>query len=145
MDNKLAKAWRKQLASAHVAVMAVRAEATDEHFHELRKEAQTYWMFCALVADIWPTALKAKRADAKALADLIGHEHDLSVMIALLDGPDAPALSDKTHRICREEAIAQRARLRTKAVRDARRVFGEEVESDIVKTLWRERVARGEG
>ena len=146
-EKAIAKAWRKQLASAHVAVMAVRAEATGEHFHDLRKEAQTYWMFCALVADIWPTALKAKRADAKALADLIGHEHDLSVMIALLDGPDAPALSEKTHRICREEAIAQRARLRRRAVKNARKVFDDEaeIESAIVKTLWRKRVARGEG
>ncbi len=144
-EKAIAKAWRKQLASAHVAVMAVRAEATDEHFHDLRKEAQTYWMFCALVAAVWPTALKAKRDDAKALADLIGHEHDLSVLIALLDGPDAPELAKEIHRICREEAIAQRARLRGKAVKDARKVFGEEVESDIVRTLWRERVGRGEG
>lgn len=146
-EKAIAKAWRKQLASAHVAVMAVRAEATDEHFHDLRKEAQTYWMFCALVADIWPTALKAKRSAAKGLADLIGHEHDLCVLIALLEGSDAPRLPEQVRRICLEQAQAQRTRLRRQAVKSARKVFDDEaeIESAIVKTLWRKRVRRGEG
>ncbi|WP_180898349.1 CHAD domain-containing protein [Martelella soudanensis] len=146
-EKAIAKAWRKQLAAAHVAVMAARAEATDENFHELRKEAQTYWMFCSLVAPVWPTALKAKRSDAKALADLIGHEHDLSVMLVLLGGPDAPELPEEARRICRDQALTLRSRLRRQAVKAARKVFDDEaeIESAIVKTLWRKRGWQGQG
>ncbi|WP_174803256.1 CHAD domain-containing protein [Martelella limonii] len=145
-QKALAKAWEKQLDAAHVAVMAVRAEESDEHFHELRKEAQTYWMFCALVSPLWPSALKAKRADAKALADLVGHEHDLSGLIALLESQDAPDMPLDVLGLCRKAALAERALLRRRAVKSARKVFDDDadMEAAVIRTLWKKHQARDE-
>ncbi len=139
--KSIGKAWKKQLANAQVALMTVQADGTDGDFHELRKKSQTYWMFCALLAPAWPSALKAKRNDAKALADLLGHEHDLSMLLQLLDGPDAPGLDAGTLETCRTVALQTRAQLRRRAIKSARKTFGDEpdVEARIIRTLWKQR------
>lgn len=145
-EKAIAKAWKKQLDAAHVAVMAARADATVEHFHELRKEAQTYWVFSALVVPIWPTALKAKRSAAKSLAELIGQEHDLSVLLAFLDGAEGPDLPAEIIAACRQSALFQRNLLRRRAVKAARKVFDDEaeVEAAVIRSLWRLRTRHTE-
>ncbi|MBB4122765.1 CHAD domain-containing protein [Martelella radicis] len=137
----IGKAWKKQLANAQVALMTVQADGADGDFHELRKKSQTYWMFCALLSPAWPSALKAKRNDAKALADLLGHEHDLSMLLQLLDSPDAPGLDSETLATCRDAALETRAQLRRRAIKSARKTFGDEpdVEARIIRTLWKKR------
>ncbi|AJY44710.1 CHAD domain-containing protein [Martelella endophytica] len=136
------KAWKRELAHAQVALMTAQAEGEDENFHELRKKSQTYWMFTALASAAWPSALKSKRTEAKALADLLGHEHDLSVLIALLDGPDAPDIGADILTACRVLAARKRKELRKRAIKAARKVFGDEAEeeAEILGTLWRKRM-----
>ena len=145
--KRLGKAWKKELANAQVALMTVQAEGGDDDFHELRKKSQTYWMFSALLSPAWPSALKAKRNDAKALADLLGHEHDLSMLLQLLDGPDAPGLDAGTLAICRDAALETRTQLRRRAIKSARKTFGDEpdVEARIIRTLWKKRVRAHDG
>ncbi|WP_319518229.1 CHAD domain-containing protein [uncultured Martelella sp.] len=143
----LAKGWKKQLANAQVALMTAQAEGDDNDFHELRKKSQTYWMFCALLSPVWPSALKGKRSDAKALADALGHEHDLSMLLALLDGPEALPLDPVTLAACRSAALKARTQLRRRVIKMARKAFGDEadVEAKIIRTLWRKRVRAEDG
>lgn len=137
--NHIEKSWKKELANAQVAMMSAQAEGESADFHELRKKAQTYWMFCALVSRIWPSAMKAKQKNAKALADLLGHEHDLSVLLELLDGEGLPDLDAITLETCRKEVIAVRKALRKRTIKAARKVFDDEADSEaaVVAELWR--------
>nr|WP_272213582.1 CHAD domain-containing protein [Marinicella sp. W31]MDC2879540.1 CHAD domain-containing protein [Marinicella sp. W31] len=142
----LSKGWKKQLSNAQVALMTAQAEGDDDDFHELRKKSQTYWMFCALLSPAWPTALKVKRDGAKALADVLGHEHDLSMLLSLLDDSNALPLNAETLATCRQTATSTRAQLRRRAIKMARKTFGDEahVEAKIIRTLWKKRVGSHE-
>lgn len=48
-------------------------------FHDWRKRAKYHWVHLKLLRKIWPEPMKARRAEAKALADILGDEHDLAV------------------------------------------------------------------
>jgi CHAD domain-containing protein len=53
-------------------------------FHDLRKCAQTTFFQAALLHEAWPFAFEAEAADAKKITDLLGHEHDISVLNILM-------------------------------------------------------------
>ena len=79
------KTWEKQRRKALDALGLCQSDAHDEYFHDLRKSGQVYWMHLALLQKLWPSALRAKKAEAKQLVKLLGHEHDLSVLAAFAD------------------------------------------------------------
>lgn len=137
--NHIEKSWKKELANAQVAMMSAQAEGGSADFHELRKKTQTYWMFCALASRTWPSAMKAKQKNAKALADLLGHEHDLSMLLELLDGEALADMDAMTLETCRKEIIAVRTALRKRTIKAARKVFDDEADSEaaVVAELWR--------
>ena len=137
--NHLAESWKKELANAQVAMMSAQAEGENDDFHELRKKTQTYWMFCALVSRIWPSAMKAKQKNAKALAELLGHEHDLSMLLELLESGQLADLDPDTANTCAGEASTVRKKLRKQAIKSARKVFSDEADGEaaVVAELWR--------
>jgi CHAD domain-containing protein len=71
----------------------------DEHFHEWRKRVKDYWYQTRLLRQVWPELMDVRAAQLKRLSDLLGDEHDLSVMLTILEqekdslGPGAPVLS----------------------------------------------------
>eukprot|EP00913_Durusdinium_trenchii_P010584 g9928.t1 len=83
--RRLGKAWEKQQRRAQAALAACRQDAGAETYHELRKSGQVYWMHLSLLHGIWPSAMRAKQAECKALVDLLGHEHDLSVLTEIVN------------------------------------------------------------
>lgn len=136
--RRLAKSWRKSLTKAQDALKSCHAGADGEVFHELRKAGQTYWMNLSLLREIWPSAMQAKRATAKTLVDLLGHEHDISVLVALIDG-EAGLLGDgdqMAHLL--GLIIREQQRIRLEALRLADGVFAEKPadEARIIELLW---------
>lgn len=136
----LLKGWKKSLASAQHALEACEGSGHGEAFHDLRKAGQAYWMNLSLMRDLWPTAMAAKRADAKLLVDTLGQDQDLSVLTTLLDQEpelfgDGEALSFLLAMIIRRQQ-----ELRREALVLARTVFAEppEREAAIIATLWLE-------
>ena len=96
--KRVAGGWRSNLSRAHEALAACRTDAHEEVFHELRKCAQDYSMHLALLRDLWPSAMTAKLTEAKALVTVLGHEHDLALLVALLDRePDVLNEIGKAH------------------------------------------------
>ena len=63
---------------------AVAAEPTDERRHEWRKRAKDLWYQSRLLGDAWPRAFKALAQEAHALADVLGDDHDLAVLVGRL-------------------------------------------------------------
>jgi CHAD domain-containing protein len=52
----------------------------DEAFHDWRKHVQRHWRQLVLVAPSWPKALRPQVALARNLAEILGEDHDLSVL-----------------------------------------------------------------
>lgn len=134
----LAKAWRRSLEKAKAALAGCHDSAHAEVFHSLRKSGQTYWMHLSLLRDLWPAAMRARQAEAKHLVDTLGHEHDLSLLIELLDlHPDMLGGSEDLSLVL-GVIIRQQQALRRDAMQLADDVFAydPEHEADVIETLW---------
>jgi CHAD domain-containing protein len=143
--DMLARVWKTQGTKALTALQECHENAHAEAFHELRKSGQTYWMHLALLGGIWPSAMRAKQAEAKQLVDLLGHEHDLSVLTQLVD--ESPELFGDSETLARilGAIIARQQSLRQEALPVAALVFGDEagIESAIVARLWKDAARSG--
>ncbi|MGO4620842.1 CHAD domain-containing protein [Ensifer sp. 2YAB10] len=135
---RLTKGWRRTLKRAARAKEACGASTDADPFHELRKRAQDYRMHLGLMRETWPSAMQAKRNEAKMLVDTLGHLNDLAVMIQLVN--EDPALAgnsqDQAHLIA--AVIARQETLRDEALALAATVFQErpDEESRTIRLLW---------
>lgn len=138
--TRLAKGWRRTLKRAGSARDACQASTEAAAFHELRKRAQDYRMHLALMRQAWPSAMQAKRLDANALVDTLGHLNDLDVMTSVVN--EDPGLAgnsqDQAHLI--SAVIARQDSLRQEALKRAADVFldAPEDESRTIHLLWLE-------
>lgn len=68
----------------------------DEAFHAWRKCVQAHWRHMVLLARLWPATMDARAAQARGLSQILGDDHDLSLLKGRLDalGADDPPLSD---------------------------------------------------
>jgi CHAD domain-containing protein len=128
----------KQRKTALAALSQCQGDVHDEHFHELRKSGQVHWMHLALLRKLWPSAMRAKKADAKRLVDMLGHEHDLSVLSAFADH-EPNLFADMDTLTALRDAITERQQaLRLESLELAAHVFAEgpKTESEIIGLLW---------
>lgn len=135
----LQKAWRKQRKAAASALAACHAEPEADVFHDLRKSGQIYWMHLSLLRDLWPSAMRAKHDDARLLVELLGHEHDLSVLTQLInEEPELFGNGDTMARLL-GAVISKQQMLRHEALDMADTVFADDgdKESRIIALLWK--------
>ncbi|KAA3503441.1 CHAD domain-containing protein [Agrobacterium sp. 16-2014-1-2a] len=132
--------WAKQRKRARKALADCHEQADVEHFHELRKAGQAYWMHLGLLRRLWPSAMRAKRADTKRLVDILGHEHDLSVLAAFADREPERFGNGERLALLLDAIIQRQQALRGDALELANEVFSESArtESRIVGLLWRQ-------
>lgn len=136
--DRLTKGWRRTLKRAARAKKACGSSTEAEAFHELRKRAQDYRMHLALMREVWPSAMQAKRNETKTLVDTLGHLNDLAVMTQLIN--EEPSLAgdsqEQAHLIA--AVIARQESLRKESLKLASTVFqGEpEEESRTIRLLW---------
>jgi CHAD domain-containing protein len=71
--------------------IAASPDPTPGHLHEWRKRVKDLWYQQRLLRDAWPTVLRAQIGQLDTLAELLGDDHDLSVLRELLLDPDGPA------------------------------------------------------
>ncbi len=132
--------WAKQRKRARKALADCHEQADVEHFHELRKAGQAYWMHLGLLRRLWPSAMRAKRADTKQLVDILGHEHDLSVLAAFADREPERFGNGERLALLLDAIIQRQQALRGDGLELANEVFSESArtESRIVALLWRQ-------
>lgn len=132
--------WAKQRKRARKALADCHEQADVEHFHELRKAGQAYWMHVGLLRRLWPSAMRAKRADTKRLVDILGHEHDLSVLAAFADREPERFGNGERLALLLDAIIQRQQVLRGDGLELANEVFSESArtESRIVGLLWRQ-------
>lgn len=136
----LRTSWARQRKRARQALADCHERADVEHFHELRKAGQTYWMHLGLMRRIWPSAMRAKRADTKRLVDILGHEHDLSVLAAVADREPDRFGNGERLALLLDAIIERQQALRAEGLELADEVLSESArtESRIVGLLWRQ-------
>lgn len=134
----IAKGWLKCLKRAQTALEDCQGEGHGEAFHDVRKAAQAYWMNLSLLHDLWPSAFAAKRRDAKHLVDLLGHEHDLTVLTELFDTEPDLFGNGEDQSFLLAIIIRRQQALRREALALATEVFADpgKDEAGIIETLW---------
>lgn len=80
------KGFRREYRRARKALELFHADASGERVHELRKATKRHWYHTCLLEDAWPERFGPRRVSLKALADLLGEDHDLGILLALAPG-----------------------------------------------------------
>lgn len=134
----LAGGWARRHKRAVKALARCRAQGQEADFHELRKSAQQTVYQAALLERAWPTGLNAIADDAKKLAEVLGHEHDLTMLLALEKSePDALCPSQERPRMLTLIKERQSA-LRSEAIEIGQALYGGYWKNECkrVKRLW---------
>lgn len=107
------------------AMMQAYASPSEAAFHELRKRVKYHWYHVRLLQDLWQPLMGTRRKIAKTLSDLLGDEHDLTVLRqTLLEAPDEFGADSETRQLL-ELIDCERTRLRNEAEPDCRRLYAE--------------------
>ncbi|MBY3153665.1 CHAD domain-containing protein [Rhizobium leguminosarum] len=134
----LAKSWRRTARKAKTALAACHGEASADDFHDLRKRTYDYRLYHALLRDVWPGAMKAKRDAAKELVEDLGHIHDLTVLSALVEAePQLFTRNDDLAHLL-DIIIFRQQEDRRQALVKAEAVFADDAdeEAERIELLW---------
>jgi len=85
----LAPGFKRSYRRGRKAMRAIDAAPSDARFHEWRKRVKEHRYHLELLRDLWPPQVKARRGEVRTLGDLLGDEHDLSVLRATLEAERA--------------------------------------------------------
>ena len=87
----LRKGLGKTYGRAREALQVVTEDPRAAEFHDLRKRVKYHGFHCRLLRRAWPDEMAARRDVADRLSDLLGDDHDLSVLAETLrDDPGMP-------------------------------------------------------
>ncbi|NKL99790.1 MULTISPECIES: CHAD domain-containing protein [Rhizobium] len=134
----LAKSWRRTARKAKTALAACHGEASADDFHDLRKRTYDYRLYHALLRDVWPGAMKAKRDAAKELVEDLGHIHDLTVLSALVEAePQLFTRNDDLAHLL-DIIIFRQQEDRRQALVKAEAVFADDADEEAqrIELLW---------
>jgi CHAD domain-containing protein len=88
--DALAAGLRKCYAQGRRALRRLDREPTAENFHELRKRTKDHGYHSHLLEPLWPSRGKSHQQTLGKLADLLGDDHDLTILRqTLLEGAEA--------------------------------------------------------
>ncbi|MGZ2407790.1 CHAD domain-containing protein [Rhizobium leguminosarum] len=134
----LAKSWRRTARKAQTALAACHGEASADDFHDLRKRTYDYRLYHALLRDVWPGAMKAKREAAKELVEDLGHIHDLTVLSELVEAePQLFTRNDDLAHLL-DIIIFRQQEDRRQALIKAEAVFADDADEEAqrIELLW---------
>ncbi|MBB4439654.1 MULTISPECIES: CHAD domain-containing protein [Rhizobium] len=134
----LAKSWRRTARKAKTALAACHGEASADDFHDLRKRTYDYRLYHALLRDVWPGAMKAKRDAAKELVEDLGHIHDLTVLSELVEAePQLFTRNDDLAHLL-DIIIFRQQEDRRQALVKAEAVFADDADEEAqrIELLW---------
>lgn len=101
------------------------SQPTTENFHAWRKRVKYLWYHLQILQPLWPAQLRAVERDCDRLADRLGEEHDLAV---LLGTPSVQELLESrsvgADLLC-STVSRERERLRRAAIPLAQRIYVE--------------------
>jgi CHAD domain-containing protein len=141
----VAAGWRRTGSKARTSLsscldMQGQEVTSDEPFHDLRKRSQDRFMHATLLRSIWPSGMVSIQRQTKALVDILGHEHDLTLLQAAIATISDMAQAERARVLA--AITAERASLQ-----QAARLVGEELfdgkpkrDAEIIAFLIRNRM-----
>lgn len=95
-------------------------------------------MQLALLREAWPSGMRAKRAEASDLVDVLGHLNDIAELMSLVD--ERPDLAGNSREHFLSNVAARQDALRREALKRADAVFLDRPrrESRTLELLWLE-------
>ncbi len=107
------------------ALRRVRSHPTDQRLHDWRKAAKYLWYQMQLVHDAAPSVLGPLVDELDQLAEALGDDHDLTVLVELLEaGSDSIYTASEVGHVC-ELARQRQAGLRDRAIRSGATIYAE--------------------
>ncbi len=89
---------RESYRSGRKAFAKAFATGRDEDFHEWRKTLQHHWRHMQLLTPCWPSELSARVEAARALSQILGDDHDISLLRQLVSAPTMSFAKSGGHR-----------------------------------------------
>ncbi len=110
----------------------------DAAFHDWRKGVQQHWRHMQLLSRAWPAYFEARITTAKELSQMLGDDHDLSMLAALADDRARSGLSAAQSRRIVAACRSLQAGIRHQAVARGLRLNAEKPRSLArhVRLLW---------
>ncbi|MCO6184954.1 CHAD domain-containing protein [Rhizobium sp. L1K21] len=135
----LADGWARRHKKAVHALAACKTGADDESFHDLRKSTQQTVYQAGFLSRAWPNGLGAMDTEAKELAGILGHEHDLTLLIGLERSEPGTLCDAQSRNQLLDLLQKRRAELRTTAITIAEPLYSGDwkKEAKRVKKLWK--------
>lgn len=119
----------------------------DEAFHDWRKFVQRYWRHLQLISPCWPKGIQPHIVLASELSELLGDDHDISVLIGLVRS-NADRLGDaETIEAYCETCRRRQGELRLAAADCGARLFAEKPSALVarLRSYWRTAQRRDKG
>ncbi len=91
----LAEGYSSTYAHARRACKVAYENGRDTEFHDFRRCVQRHWRHLQLLANVWPELMEVRIATARQLSQLLGDEHDCSILIEHMVSPKADTLSER--------------------------------------------------
>lgn len=112
---------------------------TVELLHEWRKRVKDHWYHCQLLAPCWPAALEGRADQLKKVADALGDDHDLAVMMQLMQQEPELFGAAQTREELARCIETRRAQLQQQARRLGRRLYAEAPKALVARigAYWR--------
>jgi CHAD domain-containing protein len=141
IDRGLKRIYR----NGRKAYGVITGDPTDDNLHEWRKEAKYLWYSVRMLEPVWPEVLEAMVHELHALSDLLGDDHDLSLLRAIII--DRPFLvgADEDAALLLALIDTRRAAMQDRAKSLGSRIYSERPKAFItrMRTYWK--AWRGEG
>ncbi len=119
----LAEGFANTYAEGRKALKAAYRINDDEAFHNFRKSLQHHWRHCQLLVPAWPDLMNVRISAARDLSQLIGNDHDLSLVIAHFKTTSASTLDADIRARIVAAAKSEQAQLRAEVKPLARRLY----------------------
>jgi CHAD domain-containing protein len=115
----LLRIYRRGRKAARAAVK----DPSTENLHELRKRAKDLWYAARILRPVAPKRMRALGRDAHRLSDLIGEDHDLSVLEQHATRHRSQLANDAAFTALEGLSARRRRQLQSQALRRARRRY----------------------
>ncbi|MCY4083007.1 MAG: CHAD domain-containing protein [Caldilineaceae bacterium] len=114
------------------------SQPTTESFHAWRKRVKYLWYHLQILQPLWPAQLKAVERDCDRLADRLGEEHDLAVLLATPTVQDLLDSRSISADLLRSNVSRERERQRRAAIPLAQRIYVESPRQfvDRIEAYW---------
>jgi CHAD domain-containing protein len=136
--TSIERGLRTSFRKARKAFSDAYRDGTSEAFHEWRKLVQRHWRHMQLLSRAWPEHMEARVEAARHLSQLLGDDHDLSVLAAFVDGLPRETLGATQAQEIRRAITKRQTELRQGAAPRGAMLFSGRARSFAreLRTMW---------